>query len=146
MQPGVVYATLAFVWWGLFPLYFRIVTTVPAPEILAHRVVWCLLLLAAILTWRRQWGWVGQVARQPKVLAAFVAHCEGNAVAAALTGSGFPGIEYKTRREQRGYRIAATGEPVIEVGDLVAGATVPAAAVNHYDARCGRARSGWQSR
>jgi chloramphenicol-sensitive protein RarD len=73
MQAGVVYATLAFTWWGLFPLYFRIVTTVPAPQILAHRVVWCLVFLAAVLTARGQWGWLRQVLRQPKVLAAFVA-------------------------------------------------------------------------
>ncbi|MEP6876743.1 MAG: EamA family transporter RarD [Burkholderiales bacterium] len=73
MHPGLVYATLAFVWWGLFPLYFRLVTTVPAPEILAHRVMWCLLFLSAVLTWRRQWGWLRQVLRRPKVLAAFVA-------------------------------------------------------------------------
>jgi chloramphenicol-sensitive protein RarD len=73
MQAGVVYATLAFVWWGLFPLYFRIVTTVPAPEILAHRVLWCLLFLAALLTARGQWGWLRPVLRQPKVLAAFAA-------------------------------------------------------------------------
>jgi chloramphenicol-sensitive protein RarD len=70
---GIVYASLAFVWWGLFPLYFRIVTTVPAPQVLAHRVVWCLLFLAAVLTSRRQWGWLRRVAGQPKVLAAFVA-------------------------------------------------------------------------
>jgi len=70
---GIVYASLAFVWWGLFPLYFRIVTTVPAPQVLAHRVVWCLLFLAAVLTSRRQWGWLRRVAGQPKALAAFVA-------------------------------------------------------------------------
>jgi len=40
-------------------------------------------------------------------LAAFVAHCDSNAEAAALTGARFAGSEYKTRREQRGYRIAA---------------------------------------
>ena len=73
MQAGVVYATLAFVWWGLFPLYFRIVTTVPAPEILAHRVLWCVLFLAALLTARRQWGWLRPVLSQPKVLGAFAA-------------------------------------------------------------------------
>ena len=73
MHPGLVYATLAFVWWGLFPLYFRLVTTVPAPQILAHRVLWCLLFLSVLLTSRRQWGWLPQVLRQPKVLAAFVA-------------------------------------------------------------------------
>ncbi len=73
MNPGVAYAALAFLWWGLFPLYFRIVTTVPAPQILAHRVMWCLVFLAAVLTVRRQWGWLRQVLRQPRVLAAFVA-------------------------------------------------------------------------
>lgn len=73
MNPGVAYAALAFLWWGLFPLYFRIVTTVPAPQILAHRVMWCLVFLAALLTVRRQWGWLRQVLRQPRVLAAFVA-------------------------------------------------------------------------
>ena len=73
MNSGLVYAALAFVWWGLFPLYFRLVTTVPAPEVLAHRVVWCLLFLGAVLTWRRQWGWLRPVLRRPRVLAAFVA-------------------------------------------------------------------------
>ena len=68
---GVVYATLAFLWWGLFPLYFRIVTTLPVAQILAHRVVWCLVFLAMVLTGRRQWGWLRQVLRQPRVLAAF---------------------------------------------------------------------------
>jgi chloramphenicol-sensitive protein RarD len=73
LQSGLVYASLAFVWWGLFPLYFRIVTTVPAPQVLAHRVVWCLLFLAAVLTWRGQWGWLRRVTGQPKVIAAFTA-------------------------------------------------------------------------
>lgn len=70
---GLVYAALAFAWWGLFPLYFRIVTTVPAAQVLSHRVVWCLLFLAAALSWRRQWGWLPAVIRQPRVIAAFVA-------------------------------------------------------------------------
>jgi chloramphenicol-sensitive protein RarD len=73
LHSGLVYAALAFTWWGLFPLYFRLVTTVPAPEILAHRVVWCLLCLAIVLTGQRRWGWLRQVVRQPRVLAAFVA-------------------------------------------------------------------------
>ena len=73
MHSGIVYAALAFVWWGLFPLYFRLVTTVPATQVLAHRIVWCLVFLAALLTWRRQWGWLRRVATQPRVLVAFVA-------------------------------------------------------------------------
>ena len=73
MNNGVLYAALAFTWWGLFPLYFRIVTTVPAPEILAHRIVWSLVFLLGVLALRRQWAWLGQVSRQPRVLAAFAA-------------------------------------------------------------------------
>ena len=73
MHSGLLYAALAFVWWGLFPLYFRIVTTVASSEILAHRVVWCLLTLATVLSWRGQWAWLRQVLRQPKVLLAFLA-------------------------------------------------------------------------
>jgi len=73
LHPGIVYAALAFTWWGLFPLYFRIVTTVAPGEVLAHRIVWCLVLLLAVLGARRQWAWLAAVLRQPKVLGAFAA-------------------------------------------------------------------------
>ena len=71
MQSGIAYAALAFIWWGLFPLYFKIVTTVTATEVLAHRVVWSVLLIAALLALRRQWAWLPQVLRQPRVLGVF---------------------------------------------------------------------------
>jgi chloramphenicol-sensitive protein RarD len=41
----VTYGLLAYLWWGLVPIYFKAVSSVPAVEVLAHRVVWCLLLL-----------------------------------------------------------------------------------------------------
>ena len=71
MPSGVVYAALAFVWWGLFPLYFRIVTGVPAGEVLAHRVLWCMVFVLALLARRRQWAWLVPLLRSPKVLGAF---------------------------------------------------------------------------
>ncbi len=73
MQPGVVYAALAFAWWGLFPLYFRVVTGVPAVEVLSHRVIWCLAFLLLVLGGRRQWAWLPHVLRAPKILGAFAA-------------------------------------------------------------------------
>jgi chloramphenicol-sensitive protein RarD len=73
LHSGIVYAALAFFWWGLFPLYFRIVPGINPGEVLAHRIVWCLLLMLALLAWRRQWAWLGPVLRQRKVLAAFIA-------------------------------------------------------------------------
>lgn len=71
MRAGLAYAALAFTWWGLFPLYFRLVTTVAPSEILAHRIVWSLVFLLGVLAWRRQWAWLAPLWRQPKVLAAF---------------------------------------------------------------------------
>lgn len=73
MNPGMLYAALAFLAWGLFPLYFKALASIPAQEILAHRMVWSLAFLAAVLLWRRQWSWLAAVARRPRVLAGFAA-------------------------------------------------------------------------
>jgi chloramphenicol-sensitive protein RarD len=73
MPIGALYAALAFALWGIFPLYFRQIASVPPGEILVHRIVWSLAFVLVVLTWRRQWGWLGPVLRQPKVLLAFAA-------------------------------------------------------------------------
>ena len=46
---GIAAAAAAFAAWGLFPLYFKSLQGVPAPQVIAHRVVWsCLILLGCI--------------------------------------------------------------------------------------------------
>ncbi len=72
MRTGIVSAGLAFLCWGLFPLYFHAIDEVPPMEILVHRVLWSLLFLAVILTVRRQWAWLGALRGQPKVMGSFV--------------------------------------------------------------------------
>lgn len=73
MSSGILYATLAFLCWGLFPLYFHAIDAVSAPQILMHRVLWSLLLLAGVLTVRRQWRWFPELLARPRVLASFAA-------------------------------------------------------------------------
>lgn len=46
---GTVSAFAAFLLWGLLPVYWKWVDTVPAAEILAHRVIWALFLMAAVV-------------------------------------------------------------------------------------------------
>lgn len=46
---GAACAVSAYAIWGLVPLYFKAVAAVSAFEIIAHRVLWSLLLLAVIL-------------------------------------------------------------------------------------------------
>jgi chloramphenicol-sensitive protein RarD len=53
---GVAYAAGAYLVWGLFPVYFRLLRGVPAPEILAHRIVWSAAFLVLLVTVLRRWG------------------------------------------------------------------------------------------
>ena len=46
---GVIYGVLSYGLWGLIPLYFKWVAGVPPLEVLAHRVVWSFILLAALI-------------------------------------------------------------------------------------------------
>jgi chloramphenicol-sensitive protein RarD len=52
---GIAYAAAAYLCWGLFPLYFRALSEVPALEVLAHRVVWSVLFLVLLITALRNW-------------------------------------------------------------------------------------------
>lgn len=71
MHTGLAYALLAFGSWGLFPLYFHLIATVPPLEVVLHRSVWSLLFVLAVLAWQQRWAWLGQTLRQPKRLALF---------------------------------------------------------------------------
>ncbi|MCH7924245.1 MAG: EamA family transporter RarD [Planctomycetes bacterium] len=54
-RAGVFYGLAAYLWWGLVPIYFKAVAHVPAPEVLAHRVVWAFMLLAILMRLRGKW-------------------------------------------------------------------------------------------
>ena len=45
----------AFATWGLVPIYWKLLTKVPAPEILAHRFVWTIVFLSVLLSWQQRW-------------------------------------------------------------------------------------------
>ena len=53
-RSGILAALSAFLLWGFSPIYFRAVGAAPALEILAHRVVWSLLLCLLLLLLQRR--------------------------------------------------------------------------------------------
>ncbi len=55
MKKGVWLAIGAYTIWGLFPIYWRLLETIPAVQLVAHRIVWSFLLLAILLTLVQQW-------------------------------------------------------------------------------------------
>ncbi len=60
---GPLYAIAAYGWWGLMPVYWKALASVPAPEILAHRVLWTSVFAALLLTVLRRWDEVAAVLR-----------------------------------------------------------------------------------
>lgn len=71
MNIGILYAALAHVVWGLFPIYFRQLASVPSLEVVMHRTVWSLLFVLVLLLVLKRWAWMRDLLRQPRVLGAF---------------------------------------------------------------------------
>nr|WP_316640228.1 EamA family transporter RarD [uncultured Roseateles sp.] len=69
---GVLSAALAYICWGLFPLYFRQVAGVSSLEVVLHRTVWSLVFVLGVLAVMRRWAWLSTTLRSPKVLGTFV--------------------------------------------------------------------------
>lgn len=64
-RTGLVLGLLAYTLWGVLPLYFKAVESLPATDIVAHRVIWSLPFLAGLIALTRAW---------PKVQAAIANH------------------------------------------------------------------------
>jgi chloramphenicol-sensitive protein RarD len=52
---GLFSGVAAYVFWGLSPIFWKALDGVPALQLLAHRVVWAVPLLAVVVTARRRW-------------------------------------------------------------------------------------------
>jgi chloramphenicol-sensitive protein RarD len=64
-QTGIAAALGAYVLWGLVPLYFKALGPVPPDEVLAHRILWSGLVLAALATIGRKWRDIASCLRDP---------------------------------------------------------------------------------
>ena len=71
-KSGVLSAVGAYALWGLFPIYWKTVQTVPALEIICHRMVWSFVFVALLLIWKRRWEWLQQVRNRPVTLITFL--------------------------------------------------------------------------
>ena len=66
---GVLAGFGAYGIWGLFPLFFDALRPTGAWEILAHRILWTLVLCAVVLTVMRDWRWIRALRGQWRLLA-----------------------------------------------------------------------------
>jgi chloramphenicol-sensitive protein RarD len=54
MKKGIMFALGAYVTWGLFPVYWKLLAVIPALQLLGHRIFWSFLLLFCIVLVARQ--------------------------------------------------------------------------------------------
>lgn len=66
---GLYYALAAFVLWGIAPVYFKLIASVPASEIIGHRILWSTLVVTLMLAASRRFVGFGHLFARPKLLA-----------------------------------------------------------------------------
>ena len=55
-RTGLIQGLVAFVIWGLLPIYLHLLRAVPATQVLGHRILWSLALLLIVVTTMRRWA------------------------------------------------------------------------------------------
>lgn len=68
MKQGVIYGALAYLLWGLLPLYWKLFLDVPSGEILSHRIIWSFVFVGIILFITRRWKVMWELAKDRKKL------------------------------------------------------------------------------
>ncbi len=66
---GFVFAILAYVSWGVLPLYLKAVAHMPAAEVVAHRVLWSVPVAGAVLWALGRTSEIRVALRQPRMIA-----------------------------------------------------------------------------
>src|SRR5688500_11872676 len=65
---GLAAGVGAYLLWGLFPLYWPLLEPAAAVEILAHRIVWSLVFVGALLALTAGFGWLRTLGRRRAAL------------------------------------------------------------------------------
>ena len=66
LRRGYVLGLTAYVIWGLFPLYFKLLERIPAVEIIVQRAVWSALFGAVLLLFWKHPGWWRELRQNPQ--------------------------------------------------------------------------------
>jgi len=65
---GIQLGLTAYLLWGVLPLYFKLLEHVPATEIVAHRIIWSVILLGLLATLWRRWSAIRAALTNPRVM------------------------------------------------------------------------------
>ncbi len=66
-RSGILMGLTAYALWGVMPLYFKALAHVSSLEIVAHRIVWSLLLLGALASLLKRWPAIRAALGTPRI-------------------------------------------------------------------------------
>ncbi|MBN2134995.1 MAG: EamA family transporter RarD [Acidobacteria bacterium] len=69
---GRILAVFTYLLWGLLPIYWKIMKSVPAGEILLHRMFWSFLFVMLLLSIRGNWKWLHHLLHSRKTIFTFL--------------------------------------------------------------------------
>jgi len=55
MNRGIAFALSAYIFWGLHPIYWKLLQSVPSVEIVSHRIIWSFVFFVIIISIRKEW-------------------------------------------------------------------------------------------
>ena len=67
-RTGLIAGLGAYCLWGLLPLYLKLLTGIPASDVLANRILWSLLLIGGIMVFTGGGGRLRAVIMQPRLM------------------------------------------------------------------------------
>ncbi|MGC4895604.1 EamA family transporter RarD [Micromonospora sp. DT31] len=70
LRLGYLYGIGAYLIWGFFPIYLKLLRPAGPVEILAHRILWSVVFVALLLAATRHVAFLRTMARRPRTLAA----------------------------------------------------------------------------
>ena len=71
-RSGFILGLLAYGFWGVLPIYFKQLESVGPFDIVAHRVLWSLPLLALLLVVSRSWAKVREAIGEPRTVGVLI--------------------------------------------------------------------------
>jgi chloramphenicol-sensitive protein RarD len=72
-RTGLISALIAYILWGVLPVYWKALQTVSAPQILSHRILWSFFFLAGLVLVRREGlRFIKEAASRPRIVLLYV--------------------------------------------------------------------------
>ncbi|MEN8241548.1 MAG: EamA family transporter RarD [Chloroflexota bacterium] len=68
IKKGILSAIGAYLLWGIFPMYWKLLKHVPARQLIAHRVIWSVIILTLIILLTNRRKEFVEAIRQPKAI------------------------------------------------------------------------------